>query len=219
MARPLNNVVWLDKACSICEVVKPHTEFYNAPSRPGLKAECIECNMDAKKKYLKSSGHIVSPSNKPVQLAKNCTKCGELKSHTEFYKGKGRLTSQCKDCTDERLRTYHNENPHKREKFKTSSYNKNANYIKLYGITTLDAQKILDEQIGMCANVACGKELSFDAAKGAFNKAFVDHCHDTGKVRGILCIGCNTALGHLENKSKVFGLIQYLQKHGKSILS
>lgn len=43
----------------------------------------------------------------------------------------------------------------------------------------------------------------------------VDHDHKTGKVRGMLCIGCNTALGSLkENIKTIVGLKAYIQKYG-----
>ncbi len=219
MARPCNNVVWLEKACSVCKAVKPHTDFYKNPLRPGLKAECIECNKTVKKKYLKSSGHVVTPSNKPVQLAKNCTKCGEFKSHTDFYKSKGRLESLCKDCKNASLSAYHAKNPNARNQFKTKEYVSDANYKKKYGLSLDEARAMLDAQLNLCANRACGKELSFEVKKGDFGRANVDHCHSTGKVRGILCIGCNTALGHLEQKNKVLGLVEYLKKHGNTNLS
>jgi hypothetical protein len=42
----------------------------------------------------------------------------------------------------------------------------------------------------------------------------VDHCHDTGKVRGVLCFNCNAALGHLKDDStRLQLLIKYLSKH------
>ncbi len=58
-------------------------------------------------------------------------------------------------------------------------------YLNLtYGITRGDFQKLRDSQNGQCA--ICGRE------NGAM---FVDHDHETGHVRGLLCDACNSALG------------------------
>lgn len=41
----------------------------------------------------------------------------------------------------------------------------------------------------------------------------VDHCHDTGRVRGMLCHGCNTALGKLgDNVAGLRRALEYLTK-------
>jgi hypothetical protein len=53
-----------------------------------------------------------------------------------------------------------------------------------------DFNELLRYQDGGCA--ICAKPI--DAVRRRMN---VDHCHETGEVRGILCIGCNTGLGHL----------------------
>lgn len=53
-----------------------------------------------------------------------------------------------------------------------------------YGITTEQRSALLDAQGGLCA--ICG---SGDV------KLFVDHCHNTGDVRGLLCRGCNSMIG------------------------
>lgn len=52
-----------------------------------------------------------------------------------------------------------------------------------YGITLEDYEKMVQLQNGKCK--LCGKE----------EKLFVDHCHKTSRVRGLLCNSCNKALG------------------------
>ncbi|UVK59097.1 endonuclease VII [Streptomyces phage JPandJE] len=39
----------------------------------------------------------------------------------------------------------------------------------------------------------------------------VDHCHKTGKVRGLLCLGCNTFLGHIETEGRLQAALDYLE--------
>ena len=47
-------------------------------------------------------------------------------------------------------------------------------------------------------------------------RSHLDHCHTTGKIRGILCSGCNIALGHArDDVSRLRLLIAYLEKNGK----
>lgn len=61
-----------------------------------------------------------------------------------------------------------------------------ANLSK-YGITIEEYERIFEQQDGkckICDNVANGK-----------GRLHVDHCHDTGKVRGLLCSSCNIGLG------------------------
>ncbi len=44
--------------------------------------------------------------------------------------------------------------------------------------------------------------------------AVIDHCHKTGRLRGILCMRCNTALGVIENGDLVALAEIYLAKRG-----
>lgn len=63
-----------------------------------------------------------------------------------------------------------------------------------YGLTQEQFDKLLATQEGRCA--ICGDP---------FNRTpHVDHCHTTGRVRGLLCAPCNTGLGVYEKKHKLF---------------
>ena len=82
-----------------------------------------------------------------------------------------------------------------------------------YGITLKDFQKILDKQSNRCA--ICKKALSKTRRKK--NSPHVDHCHKTGKVRGILCSMCNSAIGLLKDDLLVIkSAARYLKKHSSA---
>lgn len=77
-------------------------------------------------------------------------------------------------------------------------------YIKLYGITIADYERMFKQQNGKCG--ICGSDSSF---KGKINQNFsVDHCHVTGRVRGLLCVACNHLLGRYEKHKNA--IISYL---------
>jgi hypothetical protein len=64
---------------------------------------------------------------------------------------------------------------------------------KTYGLTPDQYQAMLDAQNGLCA-------ICHEAAD---HKLHVDHSHQTGKVRGLLCFRCNTALGNFRDSTLV----------------
>lgn len=69
--------------------------------------------------------------------------------------------------------------------------------IKAYGLTTVDREKILNNQNGKC--LICDRNITFTGIKPLTkHDAVVDHCHKTNKVRGILCCTCNRLLGLIE---------------------
>jgi len=76
---------------------------------------------------------------------------------------------------------------------------------KQYGISMQEFTDLLSAQGGGCA--ICQKPM--EAIRRRMN---IDHCHDTNEVRGILCSGCNTGLGHLgDNIAGLKRAIAYLQ--------
>lgn len=85
---------------------------------------------------------------------------------------------------------------------------KRQNRLKYqYNITIEDYNKMYIEQEGKC--YTCQKhqnDLKF--------KLVVDHCHKTGKVRGLLCDTCNSGIGFLkEDIDTILRVIQYLKKN------
>ncbi len=66
---------------------------------------------------------------------------------------------------------------------------RNQHLRRTYGITLEDQNRMLAEQFNQCA--ICS--VSFDTTK-----IHIDHDHNTNKVRGLLCAGCNTSLYMVE---------------------
>lgn len=76
-----------------------------------------------------------------------------------------------------------------------------------YGITLAEYDQMLRDQDYKCA--ICGNE---DEVEG--RRLAIDHCHDSGKVRGLLCGKCNRGLGlFYDNKNLLTNAISYLDKY------
>jgi hypothetical protein len=120
-----------------------------------------------------------------------CTICDKVKDEDEFHKhgssylGRDRRCSACKKEMRPAVHLKHE-----------------------YGMTLEEYNELLEKQGGTCANEACNYGLDDD------HKLFVDHCHETGTVRGLLCLWCNSAEGYLKGSPEVAqGLINYMKKH------
>lgn len=122
---------------------------------------------------------------------KNCSKCKFNKEQSEFYrssKSKDGLSSWCKQCNKDygKIRRKQGYKPpdisaEDRKRYKLKHR---------YGITPNQYNSILEEQDNKCA--ICKEYLSYKTIN-------IDHCHKTGKVRGILCYSCNVGIGHLKD--------------------
>ena len=95
---------------------------------------------------------------------------------------------------------------------------RNKNLKRSYGLTLFDFSNLYEKQQGCCA--ICNKKLCFTGVNARETKALslnepcVDHCHETGSVRGVLCWSCNIALGHVKDNVEILSkMIEYVQQH------
>ena len=85
---------------------------------------------------------------------------------------------------------------------------RNHHLRRKYGITLVDELQMLEEQKGLCR--ICKRHQ--DVVKFKFH---VDHCHKTGKIRGLLCNKCNQALGNVSDSIEIlYACIDYLKSFG-----
>lgn len=144
---------------------------------------------------------------------KQCTKCQSIKPTTQFgnkswINADGSKTSvkksHCRQCVnEENLKRYHN-NTSTRDAHSRAAH---KHRVKSYGLTVEDYQQMWDSCGGVCE--ICGSASE--------RRLCVDHNHITGKVRGLLCSKCNSAIGFVkEDLSLVEKLIDYLKVHNEN---
>ena len=86
-----------------------------------------------------------------------------------------------------------------------------AQRMKKYQISLQEVSQLLTNQNGRCA--ICG----FSSMENPNLFPLVDHCHATGKVRGLLCLNCNQALGKFKDNPEVLrAAADYLESNGSS---
>jgi hypothetical protein len=101
----------------------------------------------------------------------------------------------CLDCKRENGKRYRDKN---RKKLNLK------NRVGRYGISIADYKKMMKQQGGKCA--ICGDSLDKVTIR-------IDHNHETGEVRGLLCASCNTGLGLLKDSPLVLeNAKKYLEK-------
>lgn len=170
----------------VCKKGHPLDEINTYTSPSGARS-CIVC-AKARKKMQWETG-ITAERRKSYNW-----KHGTIGS---YFSGKCRC-SECKKVG----KTYH-ANQYKKHRGKRLS----SKLKQSYGITLEQYQVLFDHQKGQCA--VCGISKTYG------NRALsVDHNHQTGKIRGLLCGACNSALGYInESETIALSLIEYIKLH------
>lgn len=147
---------------------------------------------------------------------KYCGKCKEEKPVKFFAKNSCKKDGLQERCTPCRL-LHHQKNKEEINRKRKASYDAEKKWeekIKYsYGINKAKFLSLLEEQGYRCA--ICNTK---DWGRGKkTNRPHIDHCHSTGKVRGLLCNTCNRALGMLQDSIDILrNSILYLEKHNEA---
>lgn len=173
-----------------------------------------------------------------VLTAKRCTKCGGA---GPFYRDRAAtdgLQSRCKACRNAIVREWKERHPEETKAITQRERDKNREGYKArkrtwskksrakaraaarkwaYGVTAEQVRMMLEAQHHACA--ICGLHIrdsaEGDGRRGArSDSVHLDHDHQSGRVRGLLCHGCNTGLGMLRDNPEVLRkAIRYLETH------
>jgi hypothetical protein len=130
---------------------------------------------------------------------KQCKKCSQTKQSSEFYpdpRNKDGCMSQCKECNKAAGRKYHADNREVQRKNRIN-YNLKSKYNM-----TIECRDRMLVSCGYRCEI-CSSKVTTPTSKNESGVANIDHCHTTGKVRGILCGPCNRAIGLLQDSPEL----------------
>ena len=142
-----------------------------------------------------------------------CSGCDQYLELSAFGKDRTNVTgfrSRCNQCRNHQRRENRKKN---RQKFleyenrpKAKLQTRNNTLKRKYKITVEDFDRMLAEQNNVCK--LCGQQEKHKSKRNLT----VDHCHITGKVRGLLCHRCNCTIGLArENVTVLKKMINYLE--------
>jgi hypothetical protein len=210
------------KICKKCGKEYPEGNFPKRETGRG-RPECKDCiNAYNRLRYLEKVGKFKRDIRRDERESdpKKCIRCGELKPLSEYTihnRKTGHHRNFCHDCEKKWISKYH-KSPHGKETRKDwvdSNKEKIEEYKRFYkqdsvrqelsrvyhrarllkeqfGMTVDDYMAMYEKQGGKCA--ICGMD------KNGTRKNFcVDHNHETGKIRGLLCHNCNVSVGLMKD--------------------
>ncbi len=165
------------KRCPDCGFNKAQEEFgSNRTHRDGLASYCRVCfRARSNAAYRRKRARQGTPVRERVAVPeghKHCSACRQIKPLEGFslapYQRDGR-NSHCKTCISSRQR--------------------DARFLRVYGLTPEALTALIEAQDGLCA--ICIERPA----------KHVDHDHVTGEIRGVVCFRCNVGIGHFSDRS------------------
>jgi Recombination endonuclease VII len=161
-----------------------------------------------------------------AEQQKTCVKCKVRKPFAEFYasrikdealRGYNGLDQRCRSCCIAKAKAYNKKHPerhrHSEQKYRSLSPQKARERdlrarFRRYGLTIESYTALYELQGGVCG--ICADPMEIFA-----RFTHVDHCHKTGRVRGLLCHACNCALAYLrDDPTRALAAARYLDRGG-----
>lgn len=150
-----------------------------------------------------------------MDIVKICKHHGALDAEHVVTRERGYL--RCRFCALERCKTWKKNNPEVQKVYKARTY---AKHGERYTLETKLRQKhisreqydeLMIAQDNKCA--ICDKPETVVRRKdGVVSPLSIDHDHDSGKIRGLLCMRCNNALGFFDdNLDRMMKAVTYLR--------
>jgi hypothetical protein len=196
MREHLQNQVTIKKwSLNRMDSIHPHTRI----------AKCSQCNQ-RKMHHMDPPGILHSACIECEQKVELCCNCS--------VKPRLAYASRCRDCWNEQNRANKKKRPRKLRNPKPKTISTQDRMLRYnYNITKDEYDLMLLHQGGVCA--ICGNgETSVYPKTGKVRSLSVDHSHETGEVRELLCQRCNLVLGRIEQDySLVKKCLKYLKRH------
>jgi hypothetical protein len=206
----VNNAPRKEKRCPQCGIIKDAGEF--GKLKGGRLADyCTSCWHAYQKAYRKAHPRLGSRTGGNPQVDKICARCQATKTSDEFPKYKdGTLRSWCRTCTNAYMRA----KDYQRTTEESPEVKRDRHLRHKYGISSAEYDALFLAQGGVCA--ICGRaETGVGGRHGKTPvQLAVDHNHETGAIRALLCNQCNRGLGCFgDDERQLQVAIDYLRSH------
>lgn len=156
-----------------------------------------------------------------TDTGKVCSRCPEkgeqdLENFSKNRHKRDGLTDWCKSCVADYHKVWYTDNKLTKDGQNRSYYHANKDrfreyaLLSKYGLTLEGYDLLYEQQSGVCA--LCGQpETARDGRSGQVRRLAVDHCHETGRIRGLLCYRCNHLIGCLgDNPASIEHVLEYM---------
>lgn len=211
--------------CQNSANTQPCLVGFDLPERPHHRARMVLSEEDRKKKSReKGRRHrkSLTPEKWEIRRASHREwNKKKLKNDPAFREANRQRLKRWREKYPERhraaVRKWQLENPEKvvansrRWQLKHPEFHRNEYLVYNYGISLEIYDSILKKQDGVCSICKRPERAIF---KGKVKRLTVDHCHNSKKVRGLLCHSCNVSLGLLkENPETMRAMADYIESH------
>lgn len=198
------------KTCNKHGALAPH-DIYVRPHREGKRPhlECRMCMRETKRRssaklkkedpvkvraQAKKAREIIRPEGTTDLL---CRACKEEKKLEDFFPSMFKIRyPTCRRCCsqEQQVSKLKNQGTYHAWMKKNREYHRYRHLEKKYGLTSVEYEARKTAQKNLCA--ICNNPETALCRGGRISELHVDHDHNSGEIRGLLCNKCNRGLGY-----------------------